>query len=279
MKKLSVVAASLFGAALLPSSAFAEPSISQLWQTEASLKVPESVRYDAQRQVLYVSNVDGENPWALDGVGSISRVALDGTILDAQWVSGMDGPKGMDIAGNNLYVTDIDDVVTINIETGEIIGRIAVPDAVKINDLSVGEDGTIYITDSSVGAIYKLVNGTFTTVASGLAKLNGVLHSQGELLFLSDGGLYIAGENGAHTLIAQGMAGATDGVERIDDDNWLVSCWKGTVYHVTRAGEVTLLLDGREAGINAADLGYDPVNRIAYFPNFWKNTVSAYQLN
>jgi len=74
------------------------------------------------------------------------------------------------------------------------------------------------------------------------------------------------------------MEGNVDGIERIDNDSWLVSCWKGTVYHVTRAGKVTLLLDGRPEEISAADLGYDPVNRIAYFPGFWKNFVAAYQL-
>jgi len=279
MKISFVLTVAILGTALLPMTLAAEPTVSQLWQTEAGLKVPESVRYDAQRQVLYVSNVDGENPWALDGKGSISKVGLDGTILELDWISGMDGPKGMAINGNFLYVTDIDDVVTIDIDKGQIVDRIAVPNAEKINDLSVGSDGTIYITDSKIGSIYKLVNKEFTTLVTDIPKLNGVLHSQGDLFFLSDGGLYIAGENGAHTKIADGMEGATDGVERIDDDSWLVSCWKGTVYHVTRSGEVTLLLDGRDDGISAADLGYDPVNRIAYFPGFWKNTVAAYQLN
>jgi hypothetical protein len=33
--------------------------LTKLWETEATLKVPESVRFDAKRKVLYVSNIDG----------------------------------------------------------------------------------------------------------------------------------------------------------------------------------------------------------------------------
>ena len=139
-------------------------------------------------------------------------------------------------------------------------------------------DGTIYITDSRYGKIHKVVDGEVVNVVDGLTALNGVLHSQGELLFVANGGLHLADSGGMHQIIAGGMEGRVDGVERVDDDSWLVSCWKGTVYYVTREGSVTLLLDGRPEEISAADLGYDPVNQVAYFPGFWKNYIAAYQL-
>lgn len=265
--------------AFVSTAAFAvEAELEKLWQTEDVLKVPESVLYDSQRQVLYVSNIDGKEPWADDRKGSIAKIGLDGRVISAEWVKGLNGPKGMGISGDHLYVTDNDDVVTIDVDKGEIIDRIEVPDAGAINDLSVGEDGTIYITDSKLGKIHKLINGRFTIVVDGLTGLNGVLHSQGELLFVADGGLHIAGDTGAPQKIADGMEGHVDGVERVDDDSWLVSCWQGTVYYVTREGKVSLLLDGRPEEISAADLGYDPTNKIAYFPGFWKNYVAAYQL-
>ena len=257
----------------------AGPELEMLWQTEAVLQIPESVLYDAQRQVLYTSNIDGEEHWADDGKGSIGKVALDGTVIDAEWVTGLHGPKGMGTHGNFLYVTDNDDVVTIDIEKGEIIDRLKITDEGTINDLSVGEDGTIFITDSKLGLIHKVINGKVTTLITGLEGLNGVLHSQGELLFVANGGLYLAGDYGSITMIADGMEGHTDGIERVDRDSWLVSCWKGTVYYVTRDGHVKLLLDGRLTETSAADLGYDPVNKIAYFPGFWKNFVQAYKLN
>jgi len=254
------------------------PVLEKLWQTEAVFKVPESVLYDAERQILYTSNIDGTQPWDKDGQGSIGKIALDGTVIDPEWVTGLHGPKGLGCKGNRLYAADIDAVVTIDIEKGEIIDRFAVPGAVKINDLSVSEDGTIYITDSGKGSLHKIVNGTVTTLVEGRERLNGVLHSQGELLFVNNGDLNLLEKDGSITKIGGGMEGGTDGIERVDNDAWLVSCWAGTVYHVTRDGHVELLLDGRPSKISAADLGYDPVNKIAYFPGFWKNFVAAYQL-
>lgn len=270
----------LGGVAYAEGHAATPPQLEKLWQTDAVFKVPESVRYDAGRQVLYVSNIDGKQPWAKDGQGSIGKLALDGTVIDAQWVTGLHGAKGLGLSvnGERLYVADVDAVVTIDIDAGQIIDRTPVPGAAKINDLSVGDDGTIYLTDSGKGELHKLVNGTFTTLVTGCKRLNGVLHSQDELLFADDGNLNRLEPDGSVTRLGGGMEGVADGIERIDDDAWLVSCWKGPVYHVTRDGHVTLLLDGRPTQTSAADLGYDPVNRIAYFPGFWNNTVAAYQL-
>ncbi len=256
----------------------AAPSLEKLWQTEAELQVPESVLYDAKRQVLYTSNINGKEPWANDGNGSIGKVGLDGKIIDAAWVTGLNSPKGMGLNENFLYVTDNDDVVTIDIAKGVIIDRFVVPNAGTINDLSVSDNGTIFITDSKFGNIHRLINGKITAVVTGLTALNGVLHSEGELLFAANGGLYLWSKDKVAVKIADGMEGNVDGIERIDKNSWLISCWQGTVYHVTRAGEVTLLLDGRPTKTSAADLGYDPVAKIAYFPGFWSNFVAAYQL-
>ena len=274
----SILALSLTSSLFAAHHEGTAPKLEKLWQTEPVLQVPESVLYDAERQVLYTSNIDGEEPWADDGKGSIGKVALDGTVIDPEWVTGLNGPKGMGMKGNHLYVTDNDDVVTIDIEKGEIIDRYVVPNAGTINDLSVGDDGAIYITDSKLGNVHKLVDGALSTLVEGREGLNGVLHSQGELLFVDSGSLFLVGSEGSIAEIASGMEGHTDGIERIDSDSWLVSCWAGTVYHVTRDGQVTLLLDGRPSETSAADLGYDPVNKIAYFPGFWKNFVAAYQL-
>ena len=72
MKKLTMRNVTLLAALLLATGAQAQThKLTQVWETEATLKVPESVRYDAGRKVLYVSNIDGE-PWAADGKGSIA---------------------------------------------------------------------------------------------------------------------------------------------------------------------------------------------------------------
>ncbi len=253
--------------------------LTPLWQSEAVFKVPESVLFDSERKILYVSNVDGEQPWANDGKGSIGKLGLDGKVIKAEWVKGLNGPKGMAIIGDTLYVTDIDDVVAIDVIKGKVLARYPVPEADKINDLCASENGTIYFTDSGKGVIYKLINGTISKVVDGIKALNGVHHSQGELAYASDGALYLFNErNGASLKLGGGIEGNADGIERVDKNSWLVSTWAGSVHLVTRDKKVHLLLDKRAEKINAADLGYDPENRIVYLAGFWKNFVHAYQL-
>ena len=60
MRIITAVATIAFAAA----SAHAESHrLDKKWETQAQLKIPESVLFDPERKVLYVSNIDGE-PWA-----------------------------------------------------------------------------------------------------------------------------------------------------------------------------------------------------------------------
>src|SRR5512147_2760812 len=126
MKKL--VAA--LGALLIAAAAQAEGhKLVKLWESAAELKVPESVRFDAKRQVLYVSNIDGQ-PWEADGKGSIAKVGLDGKVIAAEWVTGLDCPKGLALSadGKWLYAADIGGIVVIDVRKGKIKRKIAIPE-------------------------------------------------------------------------------------------------------------------------------------------------------
>ena len=101
------------GSLLCTSLAHAEkPTLA--WETDAGFKQPESTVYDADRDVLYVSNINGQGT-DKDGNGYISKVALDGTVTESEWVTGLDGPKGLAIVGDKLYVSDITALVEIDI--------------------------------------------------------------------------------------------------------------------------------------------------------------------
>ena len=96
------------------------PELVLKWESDSSLKVPESVLFDKAAQVLYVSNIDGTNPWEADGKGSIGKVGLDGKVIAAEWVSGLHGPKGMGMFNGKLYVADLGNIVVIDwSDTGE----------------------------------------------------------------------------------------------------------------------------------------------------------------
>src|SRR6476619_4289162 len=125
-------------ASCLFNTAFAQHKLTKLWETDSLLKVPESVLFDAGGKVLYVSNIDGTDPWAMDGKGSIGKVGLDGKIIATDWVSGLNSPKGIGIYKGKLYVADISSIVVIDIKKGAIDKTIPVRGAEGLNDVSVG---------------------------------------------------------------------------------------------------------------------------------------------
>ena len=63
----------------------AQHSLEQKWETDSTLKTPESVLFDGANSVLYVANIDGDGG-AKDGKGSIGKVGLDGKIIAVDWV-------------------------------------------------------------------------------------------------------------------------------------------------------------------------------------------------
>ena len=108
------------GAALALSacahSPTAAPRLTETWRLAEGLANPESALLSADGRFFYVSNVAGEGD-GRDGTGSIATVSRDGRLLNPAWVTGLNAPKGMALAGGTLYVSDIDALVAINAAT------------------------------------------------------------------------------------------------------------------------------------------------------------------
>jgi DNA-binding beta-propeller fold protein YncE len=255
----------------------AAPKLVKKWETEATLKVPESVYFDAKRKVLYVSNIDGE-PWGDDKKGSIGKVGLDGRVVAAEWITGLSAPKGMAVHGNNLYVGDMSSVVVIDLEKGAIAKRIAVPNAKGLNDVAATPDGVIYVSDSPGKKVFMIKDGKPSLFLDNLKGPNGLLFHRGELLVADGTGAHKVGKDGKLTQISGSMEGVLDGLEPISENEYLLSTWQGTIYYIGNDGSNEIILDTREQKINAADIGYDPAKRIVYVPTFFKNSVVAYEL-
>lgn len=263
---------------LISSAAFAqERQLVQKWETDTLLKVPESVLYDANGKILYVSNIDGQ-PWEKDGKGSIGKVGLDGKIITAEWVSGLEAPKGMGLYKGKLYVADVDRVVVIDVKKGAIEKTIDVKGAEALNDISIDKKGIVYVTDSKAKKLLRIENGQPAIFLENLKGPNGVLAQGNDLYILDAGGLYKVGKDKSLTKLAEGMEGGTDGVEQVAVNEFIVSCWGGMMYYVNADGSTHNLLDAREQKMNTADIGYDAKNRIVYVPTFWKNKIVAYEL-
>lgn len=250
----------------------------QKWETDTILKVPESVIFDAKNQVLYAANIDGKEPWGKDGKGSIAKIGLDGKIIDVEWVKGLHAPKGMGILNDQLYVADLAEIVVIDIAKAAIASRIRVSGAKGLNDISIDPSGVIYVTDSQGKRLYRVENNSSSLMLDSLSGPNGVLINGADLYVLNSGALNKVNNDKTMSLIADGMEGGTDGVEHIKDNDFVVSCWAGTVWYINSDGRKEMLFDGKSLGKNTADIGYDPATKMVYVPTFWKNSVIAFEL-
>jgi len=259
------------------STSFAQHALTKLWETDSALKVPESVLYDGENKVLYVSNIGGTDPWAKDGNGSIGKVGLDGKIIAVDWVTGLNAPKGIGIHDGKLYVADVTDLVVIDIKKGAIDKTIPIEGAENLNDVSVGSDGVVWVSDSKLNEIYKVENGQASVYLENLKGANGVLMHGKDFYIVDAGSAYKVNSDKTMTKLADGMEGGTDGIENVSGNDFLVSCWQGAIWYVSNGGK-QLLLDTKAEKKNTADIGFDPKSKIVYVPTFWKNSIVAYQV-
>ncbi|PKP00670.1 MAG: hypothetical protein CVU14_07245 [Bacteroidetes bacterium HGW-Bacteroidetes-9] len=122
MKTISIILTlftCLFYSEVNSQEVFVNSRLTQIWETTDSLITPESVLFDPASKLLYVSCIN-ENPWEKDGNGYISKLTSDGKIINLKWATGFSAPKGMGISKGKLYVTNIDEVVEIDLENGAV---------------------------------------------------------------------------------------------------------------------------------------------------------------
>lgn len=269
--------------ATIPANRPKPGKLVKVWETDTTLRTPESVLYDDQTGVLYVANMDGKAD-ELDGSGFISKVSLDGKIENLRWTSGLNAPKGMGIYKKRLYVTDVYRLVAINTETGQAEKTWDAVDqkGAFLNDVTVAKDGTVYVSDSRTDKIYRLKDDKWEVWMEGdqLNKPNGLLVVGKKQLMIGStkiGSLRAVDINTKTMMtIADSMA-ATDGIVPEGKGNYFVSDWNGQVFHVDANGVKRQLLDTRTAKVNAADIEYVEKKKLLVVPTFYKNKLVAYR--
>src|SRR5918996_3100113 len=144
------------GGADTTSAADTAPLSAAIAHTVDSLEAPEAARFDPTLGVYFVANINGD-PLGKDGNGYISRITRDGQVDSLKFIAGgrggatLNAPKGMAIAGDTLWVADIDVVRGFNRRSGKLVSNVRVPGAKFLNDVAAGPDG-IYVTDTGFGA-------------------------------------------------------------------------------------------------------------------------------
>jgi hypothetical protein len=128
-------------------------------QTTTGFGHVESVAYDPKGRVLYTSDFGPElKPGDKDGKGKITKVSLDGKILEDGFLPAkgqtLNKPKGIWIKDDRLWVTDIDSVWEFDLKTKK--GRkLDLPGIVFANDVTVMGDA-LYVSDNRSDQVVRI---------------------------------------------------------------------------------------------------------------------------
>jgi sugar lactone lactonase YvrE len=265
--------------------------VQKLWESPTQLKTPESVLYEPTENVLFVSNIDGK-PDEKDGQGFISKVSpMNGSIIELNWVAGLNAPKGMAISSDSskLYVSDITDLVEIDIANGQITNRYNAPGSTFLNDVASDKQGNIYVSDTGTNTTYKLENNNTSALRIWLQtpELNSpnglyVDNSTNKLVVASIGGslsLVDLDNKTIGNLETQVPARSLDGIEGDTGENlYYVTDWAaGKVYAVNSDGtDYRILIDLRKQG--TADLEFIASERVVIIPMMQDNKLVAFRI-
>lgn len=257
----------------------AKVTVTMKWITDHVFMRPESALYDAERDIIYVSNINGA-PLEKDGNGFISRVKTDGTVVDLKWAEGLNAPKGMALTGGKLYVADVDRLVEIESSSGAISGAWDLK-GIFLNDVTVDSAGALYISDNMANLIHRFDKGESRVWrAQGLGGPNGLYAENSRLLVaaLGEGVVKaIAWPDGPVSDWVKLEVGL-DGIAPVGNGAYLVSVFDGAVYYISPAGAAQKILDTRPKNMQSADIGYIPQQKLLLVPTFGDNRLTAYEV-
>ena len=265
--------------------------LSHSWVVEQGLDRPESAMFDAERNVIYVSNLVGAGD-GMDGVGYISKIGLDGSMIEQEWVSGLNAPKGLTLNNGMLYSSDINALVEIDPESGDITNRYEVEGEVYLNDVAAHSDGSVFVTDSRFSKVYQLKEGVFSVWLEGHDQVqmpNGA-HVIGDELWIVAGDATADNPGASRYLKAISMAdksvravkgtepvGALDAVEPDEKGGIFVTDWgSGRLMYFNQEQGLTLL---EQLGQGAADVDYISESGMLYVPVMQEGQLIAYKVD
>lgn len=253
------------------------------------IATPESVYVDTGSGWIFASQIDGA-PDGRDGRGRIVQLGGDGHVMSANWVTGLNAPKGLRSHDGTLWTADLDEVVGIDIASAKVTSRTRIAGAMFLNDVAVGGDGTVYVSDMMANKIYAVQNGKASVFVEGelLEWPNGMVVDGNRLIvggwgkpkpdFSTDvpGRLFsIDLQSKQKTLITPKPFANIDGVELDGRGGYIITDYlKGAVMQVSATGEAREL---RTFMPGTADLAF--VGGTAIIPHMNENKVASYDLS
>lgn len=263
---------------------------------------PESAVFDSAQNVWFVSNIVG-GAADKDHNGFISRLTADGTLDSLHFIKSgengalLDGPKGLALHGDTIWVADIDVARAFDKRTGKPLAMVSFRPlrALMLNAIAIGPDGRVYITDTAIrivngqpmhaapDRIFVIGPGLKPEVAvqdSSMEGADGISWDATHSRFIIVGftGKAITtwkpGEPKVQHLTSG--VGQFDGAQALADGRALVSSWADSSLFVLTGDSLTRVIAG---GLpTPADLHIDPHTMRVAIPLSSQNAVMFYQM-
>ena len=245
-----------------------------------------------------MSNIAGPS-LKKDGNGFITTLDAEGKVVERHWSKGersLDAPKGMGIIGDTLWVADIDVLRGFDRRSGTPVATVSLAglEAEFLNDVAVGPDGAVYLTDTGLTAdslgnrrhgrpdrIFRVGPDREPSVAlesDRLGRPNGIAWDEGEARFLVAGfwGDTIWGwKPGSRSLspVAVGP-GQVDGIVTTPA-GVLVSSSATSALHRIENGKLVKVAPHLPG---PADIGFSPKSGLVAVPLLGRNRVVFYRM-
>ena len=240
--------------------------LTESWRLEG-FQMPESVIYDAANERIIIGNMVAMGAEAGEN-GYLSLVSPDGEMVEEQWVTGLQDPRGMAIVDGQLFVADNMGFHIVSLDDGTLVETVTMQGAAFPNDVTADDDGNVYISDMFGQTIWRYADGEASIwfgPDDGMTFRNGLFAHDGQIIvgsmgadmgenftFGTPGGLYGVDGNATGVTPLDGATeiGAIDGVAAIGDIIVFNDNPTGTIYG-WRDGDTVELAT---VGAGAADI-------------------------
>lgn len=242
------------------------------WVAKGEFCEPETV-LALPDDTLLVSNVCD---FKTTGDGFITLLAGDGAVINWRIVENLDAPLGMALVDDLLHVVDNNQVKIFSWPDYQLQSSISL-DTTVANDIAVGEDHTIFVTDTARGDVVVVDADLQQSTLTGSAEFKGAngIHVNGTDLYVGGEHLWrVDLRDSSVTMAGPDWLTDIDGIEMEAD---------GTLQVTPVGGPLIRLIDPVQIlageGVSSANHGYAEGLGLALIPTGFDNTVIAIRLS
>jgi sugar lactone lactonase YvrE len=156
--------------------------------------IPEGIAYDADGKRFFLGSAQ-RKIIVTDAKGEARDFSRPDDKLDLVLGLSVDAARGhLYAVSTNGYIDEAkterrNAVFRYNLKSGRLLDRFVAPEAMQLNDLAVASDGTLYVTDSMSGSLFRKKPDEGTLTRFGTA---GAIRGANGIALGADGMLYVA---------------------------------------------------------------------------------------